>query len=553
MKIKFLFAFCMAVATLFIFSNTARSYNKVDAWRLVQKKQLSLQPEITHYKYEIALSPYADHDKIGLHRLINESVKTRGAFFVFPGTHDSGFKLISDEFVENIISSMNKHYNDPEKKAKCSEVHKELSTIPNRLITRYLAANGYDVYTIDYRTFYVPLDTPAEETEFMKDWGWDFFVNDAKVAINKAKELSGFKKLFLAGESFGGMLAMNYTSRYWQDDIKGLIELDGGSGGKYRLRIPLELWKLVEAEFIKYIPDLPKWSVVDGRVTPKILQSLINNYLKDIIFKDLQMYSLDQDTSGEGTSELMEAAQTFLNIIGIPIYLGGKPDFANTQYKAFTDLLADPINLATGEFMEPYCSDTNGPCLTYMDWAAEYVYLMPIKGIFTNYNEGYNTPLGLALNTVYNSRHWPLNVFLEAIDMFEFEVTTSDEPIELLNTIGIELDLTSLPQAVSTALNILNKNTNSYGGLKNLSDYSTDVNTEFNYAENYKNIDVPVIVFEGRLGLLAFGPFNGKGIKNKDVTNGGSYPELGHIDIYTGTTNYEVVNKPTLEWIDKHI
>jgi len=59
-------------------------------------------------------------------------------------------------------------------------VHKELSTIPNRLITRYLAANGYDVYTIDYRTFYVPLDTPAEETEFMKDWGWDFFVNDAK-------------------------------------------------------------------------------------------------------------------------------------------------------------------------------------------------------------------------------------------------------------------------------------------------------------------------------------------------------------------------------------
>jgi len=66
------------------------------------------------------------------------------------------------------------------------------------------------------------------------------------------------------------MLAMNYTSRYWQDDIKGLIELDGGSGGKYRLRIPIELWKLVEAEFVKYIPDLPKWSVVDGSVTPKI-------------------------------------------------------------------------------------------------------------------------------------------------------------------------------------------------------------------------------------------------------------------------------------------
>jgi len=38
----------------------------------------------------------------------------------------------------------------------------------------------------------VPLDTPAEETEFMKDWGWDFFVNDAKVAINKDKRIIRF-------------------------------------------------------------------------------------------------------------------------------------------------------------------------------------------------------------------------------------------------------------------------------------------------------------------------------------------------------------------------
>jgi len=73
----------MAVATLFIFSNTARSYNKVDAWRLVQKKQLSLQPEITHYKYEIALSPYADHDKIGLHRFKSMSLLKRRVLFLF--------------------------------------------------------------------------------------------------------------------------------------------------------------------------------------------------------------------------------------------------------------------------------------------------------------------------------------------------------------------------------------------------------------------------------------------------------------------------------------
>jgi pimeloyl-ACP methyl ester carboxylesterase len=542
--------FFIATLTVLLFIDIAQCENRKDGWLLVQKKQLSLQPEITHYKYEIALPPYTEHDKIGLHRLINETVKPKGAFFVFPGTHDSGFKLISDEFIENIISSINKHINEPNKRSISLEVQKELTSIPNRLITRFLAANGYDVYTIDYRTFYVPLDTPADKTEFMKDWGWDFFVNDAKVAIDKAKELSGFKKIFLAGESFGGMLAMNYTSRYWQDDIKGLIELDGGNGGKYKLRIPLELWKLTEGVLKKYIPDLPELSIAD-KASPKILQFLISNYLTDIIFNNLKMYSLDQQPADDGTSKVMEAVQTFLNIIGIPVNLGGKPDFANTQYKAFTDLLADPINLSSGDYLKPYC--TGSPCPTYMNWAAEYVYSSPIKALFTNYKEGYNTPLGLALNNIYNSRHWPLEVFLETIGMYEFEFTTSNEPIELLKTLGIDINLLKLPEAAETALKMLNKDTNSTGGLGEMVYFNKNIASEFNYPEHYKDIDVPIIVFEGRLGILGFGPTNNSKVLNKDITNGGAYPELGHIDVYTGTTNFNMINKPTLSWMENHL
>jgi len=552
MNKNFISAIFTPLMFLFLFVGIADSENKIGDWTLVQKNSLSLQPDITHYKWEVSLPPYAKHDKIGLHRLINESVKSKGAVFLFPGTQDSGFKVISDEFIENIISSIDKHSNDPEKKEIANDVYKELKTIPDRLITRFLATNGYDVYTMDYRTFYISPETPHEETAFMKEWGWDFFVSDAKMAIDEAKKISGYKKLFLGGQSFGGMLTMNYASRYWQDDLKGLILLDGGNGGKYRLRIPLELWKLVETEFIKYIPELPRISLVDENITPRLLQSLINNYLKKIIFNNLNMYSVDQQPSDEGSSKIMETAQIFLNTMGIPLYLGGKPNFAETQYMAFTDLLADPIDLVTGEYLKPFNSDTGKPCTTYMEWGGEHVYAGPIKGIFTNYKNGYNTPLGLALNTVYNSRHWPINVFLEVINMFEFEITTSNEPIELLKTLGVNVELSQLPEAVKTALKILSTDQSSDNQVKTLLyNYNKSVNSEFDYADNYKNIDIPMLVFESRLGLLAFGPYN-PGIKNKDVTNGGTYTELGHIDILTGTTNLEMINKPTLDWINAH-
>ena len=83
------------------------------------------------------------------------------------------------------------------------------------------------------------LALPDGEPTSSKKWGWDLFVSDAKMAIDEVKKISGYKKLFLAGNPFGGMLTMNYTSRHWQDDIKGFILLDEGNGGKYRLRIPL--------------------------------------------------------------------------------------------------------------------------------------------------------------------------------------------------------------------------------------------------------------------------------------------------------------------------
>jgi len=65
------------------------------------------------------------------------------------------------------------------------------------------------------------MDTPPKELGYMKDWGWELFIADAKAAIDQAKVISGQPKVFLGGTSFGGMLAMNYAALYWKDDLKG--------------------------------------------------------------------------------------------------------------------------------------------------------------------------------------------------------------------------------------------------------------------------------------------------------------------------------------------
>lgn len=144
-----------------------------------------------------------------------------GAIFIFPGTWSSGEQLTSDDLYLAYLDSINA---DADKKNELRE------KVKSRSIAHYLALRGWDVYTMDYRTHYVPDDYAQSDLDFMKDWGWKMYVDDAKLAVDKAKEVSGEDKLFIGGESFGGILAMNYSAQYWQDDVKGIVLLDGGTG-----------------------------------------------------------------------------------------------------------------------------------------------------------------------------------------------------------------------------------------------------------------------------------------------------------------------------------
>lgn len=168
--------------------------------------------KLRHYVWETARPLYGPFDKIALHRLVyghnnwkampgRPSPDKKKVIFIIPGTWSRGSsKLTEDRHSLNL----------------------------------FLANNGYDVYTMDFRTAYVPnyeydqFEPEGIEISSTADWTYGVFREDIKACIDKAKQLSRAKKVFLAGRSRGGTQMFIYASKYWKEDLKGLISLDGG-------------------------------------------------------------------------------------------------------------------------------------------------------------------------------------------------------------------------------------------------------------------------------------------------------------------------------------
>ncbi len=87
----------------------------------------------------------------------------------------------------------------------------------------YLAGRGVTVYSVDYRTHFVPHDFDGD-LDFMREWTIDLFVEDAAGAANKVLEQQPDTPLYVAGFSRGAMFAYALTG---QVEVAGLIALDG--------------------------------------------------------------------------------------------------------------------------------------------------------------------------------------------------------------------------------------------------------------------------------------------------------------------------------------
>lgn len=160
-------------------------------------------PDLVEYVWNTSRPPDGLYNKIAVHRVLRADGEAgEGVVFILPGTWSSGEQLVH-------VRKDGIQYGIPHE---------------NHSITHYLANRGFDVYTLDYRTHFVP--HTVTDHEFMLNWGWDAWMGDMKAAVNLIKTVSGVSKIYIAGESFGGGAAMNYASVHWEEDLKGMILLD---------------------------------------------------------------------------------------------------------------------------------------------------------------------------------------------------------------------------------------------------------------------------------------------------------------------------------------
>jgi len=219
--------FCCSIAAIFFCSimfaaNSFAFHHEGVDWVYQGSSVAESDPHLKHFVWETARPPYGPFDTIALHRYVHQKHEwigdpyspakdRRKVLFIIPGTWDRGQPKGSD---------------------------------PNISENWFFAANGYDVYSMEFRTGYIPNLAYAQFQEFglgdalkaTADWTYGVFREDIKVCVDLVKGISRVHKLFLAGRSRGGMQMWMYAAKYWKQDLKGLISLDGG--GPYVLVWP---------------------------------------------------------------------------------------------------------------------------------------------------------------------------------------------------------------------------------------------------------------------------------------------------------------------------
>ncbi len=184
---------------------------KPNHWEYKGVNSVEAFADIKHYKWELAVPPYGPMDKIALHRMVAEphndkmapeqpAPDKRKVIFIIPGTWSVGYSPSSN---------------------------------PDESIALFLALNGYDVYGMDFRTSYVPnrayhqFEPLGIDIAPTGEWTYGLFREDIKACVEKTKQISRARKIFLGGISRGVTQMWIYASKYL-DDVKGLIGMDGG-------------------------------------------------------------------------------------------------------------------------------------------------------------------------------------------------------------------------------------------------------------------------------------------------------------------------------------
>src|SRR5271155_3423046 len=97
---------------------------------------------------------------------------------------------------------------------------------PRYSLQVYLAEQGVEVWSMDYRTHFIPPETPPSDLSELAGWTNDLFESDIDAAAKFVSEKSGRSRIFVAGFSRGVEFAYLFAAMH-PERVAGIIALDG--------------------------------------------------------------------------------------------------------------------------------------------------------------------------------------------------------------------------------------------------------------------------------------------------------------------------------------
>ncbi|MGH7987776.1 MAG: alpha/beta hydrolase [Candidatus Binataceae bacterium] len=152
-------------------------------------------PRVHQWTFEARRGP-SPFDRIGLRRLhrgLKPPVKPAIVVLYLPGTNMNGEVAID-----------NARYSLP----------------------LYMAAHGVDFWSFDYRTHFIPPDTPSARLGELRGWTDAVFESDIDAAVRFIIATTGRRRIFLSGFSRGVSFAYLYAAQHPQN-VEGLLLFDG--------------------------------------------------------------------------------------------------------------------------------------------------------------------------------------------------------------------------------------------------------------------------------------------------------------------------------------
>jgi hypothetical protein len=160
------------------------------------QRELKGAPGIYEWRYTatVGKSPF---DKIGLHRVAkgpNPPEHPGAVVLYLPGTNMNGEVALED---------------------------------PKYSFQVYLAEQGVDVWSMDYRTHFIPPATAQSDLAELAGWTNNLFESDIDAAAKFVSEKSGRSQIFVGGFSRGVEFAYFFAAKHYPERTAGIIALDG--------------------------------------------------------------------------------------------------------------------------------------------------------------------------------------------------------------------------------------------------------------------------------------------------------------------------------------